>query len=208
RAVKLSPDPVDSRRPRAGTGWRVLEMCADAGSTDELIRRAAGGEEGALAELFDRYRSRLRRMVRLRLDRRLQGRVDPSDVLQEAQIEILRRAAGYAADPRLPPFLWLRLITGQRLMALHRHHLGAQMRDAGQEIALHRGPMPQASSASLAEMLLGRLTSPTLAAQRAEVRVVLQEALNAMDPLDREVLTLRHFEELNNADVAQVLGLS
>jgi RNA polymerase sigma-70 factor (ECF subfamily) len=147
-------------------------------------------------------------MVKLRLDRRLQGRVDPSDVLQEAQVDVLRRAAAYAADPRLPPFLWLRLITGQRLLAMHRHHLGTRMRDAGQEIALHRGPMPLATSASLAEMLLGRLTSPTQAAQRAEVRVLLQEALNGMEPLDREVLTLRHFEELTNAEVAQVLGLS
>jgi RNA polymerase sigma-70 factor (ECF subfamily) len=175
---------------------------------DELLRRAGAGDPHALAELFARYRDRLRRMVRLRMDRRLRGRVDPSDVLQEAQVEILRRAAEYAADPRLPPFLWLRLITGQRLSALHRRHLGAQKRNAGQEIALHRGPMPQATSISLAEMLLGRLTSPTQAAQRAEVRVLLQEALNGMDPLDREVLTLRHFEELSNTEVAQVLGLS
>ena len=183
-------------------------MTSDPDSSDELLRRAGAGDPNALAELFARYRERLRRMVRLRLDRRLQGRVDPSDVLQEAQLEIFRRAAEYAADPRVPPFLWLRLITGQRLMALHRQHLGARMRSAGQEIALHRGPMPQATSASLAEMLLGRLTSPTQAAQRAEVRLLLQEALNGMDPLDREVLTLRHFEELSNAEVAQVLGLS
>lgn len=183
-------------------------MCGDPDSSDELSRRAAAGDLPALAELFDRYRGRLRRMVRLRLDRRLQGRVDPSDVLQEAQLEVLRRADAYAADPRLPLFLWLRLITGQRLMALHRRHLGARMRDAGQEIALHRGPIPQATSASLADMLLGRLTSPTLAAHRAEVRVLLQEALNGMEPLDREVLTLRHFEELTNSEVAQVLGLS
>src|SRR5436305_5797547 len=183
-------------------------MPSDPGSSDELLRRVGVGDPHALAELFARYRGPLRRMVRLRMDRRLQGRVDPSDVLQEAQVDVLRRAAEYASDPRLPPFLWLRLITGQRLMALHRRHLGAQRRDAGQEIALHRGPMPQATSASLAAMLLGRLTSPTQAAQRAEVRVLLQEAINGMDPLDREVLTLRHFEELNNADVAQVLGLS
>jgi RNA polymerase sigma-70 factor (ECF subfamily) len=176
--------------------------------SNELLRRAGAGDPPALAELFARYRDRLRRMVRLRMDRRLQGRVDPSDVLQEAQVEILRRAAEYAADPRLPPFLWLRLITGQRLSALHRRHLGAQRRNAGKEIALHRGPMPQATSLSLAEMLLGRLTSPTQAAQRAEVRLLLQEALNGMDPLDREVLTLRHFEELSNAEVAQVLGLT
>ena len=183
-------------------------MTGAPGSTDDLLRRAGAGDPHALAELFARYRGRLWRMVRLRLDRRLQGRVDPSDVLQEAQLEITRRAAEYAADPRVPPFLWLRLITGQRLMALHRRHLGAQMRSAGQEIALHRGPIPQATSASLAEMLLGRLTSPTQAARRAEVRLLLQEALNGMDPLDREVLTLRHFEELSNAEVAQVLGLS
>jgi RNA polymerase sigma-70 factor (ECF subfamily) len=175
---------------------------------EELARRAGGGDPHALAELFARSRDRLRRMVRLRMDRRLRGRVDPSDVLQEAQLEVLRRAAEYAADPRLPPFLWLRLITAQRLSALHRRHLGAQRRNAGQEIALHHGPMPQATSLSLAEMLLGRLTSPTQAAQRAEVRLLLQEALNGMDPLDREVLTLRHFEELSNAEVAQALGLT
>ena len=92
----------------------------DPDSSDGLLRRAGAGDPHALAELFARYRDRLRRMVRLRLDRRLQGRLDPSDVLQEAQVEILRRAAEYAADPRLPPFLWLRLITGQRLVALHR----------------------------------------------------------------------------------------
>ena len=183
-------------------------MTSDPGSTDDLLRRAGAGDPHALAELFARYRSRLRRMVRLRLDRRLQGRVDPSDVLQEAQLEIFRRAAEYAADPRVPPFLWLRLITGQRLSALHRRHLGAQKRNAGQEIALHRGPLPQATSLSLAEMLLGRLTSPTQAAQRAEVRLMLQEALNGMDPIDREVLTLRHFEELTNTEVAQALGLT
>jgi RNA polymerase sigma-70 factor (ECF subfamily) len=181
---------------------------SDPGSSDDLLRRAGVGDPNALAELFARHRDQLRRMVRLRLDRRLRGRVDPSDVLQEAQLEIVRRGAGYAADPRLPPFLWLRLITGQRLLALHRTHLGAQMRSAGQEIALHHGPMPQATSVSLAEMLLGRLTSPTQAAQKAEVRVLLQEALNGMDAMDREVLTLRHFEELTNAEVAQVLGLS
>jgi RNA polymerase sigma-70 factor (ECF subfamily) len=175
---------------------------------DELLRRAGAGEAQALAELFERHRGRLRRMVSLRLDRRVRGRIDPSDVLQEAQIDVLRRAAEYAADPRLPPFLWIRLITGQRLLSLHRRHLGARMRGAGQEVALHRGPMPQATSASLAEMLLGRLTSPTRAAHRAEVRVRLQEALNAMDPVDREVLTLRHFEELSNAEVALALGLT
>jgi RNA polymerase sigma-70 factor (ECF subfamily) len=104
--------------------------------------------------------------------------------------------------------LWLRFLTGQTLLVLHRHHLGVRMRDAAQEISLRHGGPPQATSVSLAEMLLGRLTSPTLAARRAEMQVKLQEVINTMDPLDREVVALRHFEELTNVEVAQVLGLS
>ena len=92
-------------------------------------------------------------------------------------------------------------------MAMHRQHLGAQMRDAGQEVSLYRGALPEATSVSLAALLLGRLTSPTQAAQRAEMKLRLQEVLNGMDPIDREVLTLRHFEELSNAETAQVLGI-
>jgi RNA polymerase sigma-70 factor (ECF subfamily) len=112
----------------------------------DLLRRMAKGDGGAAAELFVAYRDRLRLMVRLRLDRRLQGRLDPSDVLQEAFLDVARRAPEYAANPTLTPYLWLRFLTGQRLMQLHRHHLGTQMRDAGQEISLHRGALPQASS--------------------------------------------------------------
>jgi RNA polymerase sigma-70 factor (ECF subfamily) len=165
-------------------------------------------DEQALVELFIRHRARLRRMVQLRLDHRIQGRVDPSDVLQEAQIDILRRAGEYAANPTMTPFLWLRFLTAQRLMILHRHHLGAKARDAGQEVSIYRGALPEASSVSLAAMLLGRLTSPTQAAHRAEMKIRLQESLNGMDPIDREVLTLRHFEELSNAETAEVLGIS
>jgi RNA polymerase sigma-70 factor (ECF subfamily) len=173
----------------------------------ELLRRIAGGDSGAAAELFAAYRDRLRLMVRLRLDRRLQGRLDPSDVLQEAYLDIARRAPEYAANPTMSPYLWLRYLTGQRLLLLHRHHLGAHMRDAGQEVSLYRGALPQASSVSLANQLLGRFTSPTQAAVRAEMQIRVQEALNAMDPLDREVLTLRHFEMLTNEEVAAVLGV-
>ncbi len=172
-----------------------------------LLRRLAAGDGGAAAELFAAHRDRLRLMVRLRLDRRLQGRLDPSDVLQEAYLDVARRAPEYAANPTLPPYLWLRFLTGQRLLQLHRQHLGAQMRDAGQEVSLFQGALPQASSVSLANQLLGRLTSPTQAAVRAELQLRVQEALNALEPLDREVLTLRHFEMLSNEETAAVLGL-
>jgi RNA polymerase sigma-70 factor (ECF subfamily) len=175
---------------------------------DDLLLRLEGGDELALTDLFTRHSKRLRRMVRLRLDRRLQGRIDSSDVLQETYLEVARRSREYLAQPTVPPFLWLRLLTGQTLQVLHRHHLKVQMRDAGQEVSLRRHATPQANSASLAEMLLGRLTSPTRAARRAEMQLKLQEVLNAMEPLDREVVALRHFEELSNGEAALVLGLS
>jgi len=174
---------------------------------DDLLRRLEGGDERALTELFTRHRERLRRMIRLRLDRRLQGRIDSSDVLQDAYIEVARRAPEYLAQPAMPPFLWLRFLTGQTLQALHRHHLKVHMRDAGQEVSLYRGALPQASSVSLAAQLLGRLTSASRAAIRAETQIRVQEALNSMDPLDREVLTLRHFEMLSNDETAAVLGI-
>ena len=148
-------------------------------------------------------------MIRLRLDRRLSGRVDSSDVLQEAFIDVRKRLAEYASDPGAMPFhLWLRLVTGQRLTDLHRFHLGAQMRDAGLEVSLHRGPFPQADSVSLAAQLLGKMTSASKAAIRAEHKLIVQDALNGMDPIDREVLALRHFEQLSNTETAHVLGLS
>ena len=107
----------------------------------------------------------------------------------------------------MPFFLWLRGIVGNKLLELHRFHLGTQMRDAGREVSLYRGTMPEASSAALAAQLLGHATRPSEAAIRAEVKIRLQEALNAMDPIDREVLALRHFEQLSPAETAQVLGI-
>ena len=176
-------------------------------TTDDLLRRAKAGDAAALGALFAHYRGRLRNMVRLRLDRRVAGRLDASDVLQEAYLDVARRFPEYAAAPAVPFYVWLRALTGQRLIDLHRQHLGAKMRDAGQEVSLYRGALPQASSASLAKQLLAGLTSPTQAAVRAEMQLQLQEALNTMDPMDREVVVLRHFEELNNIETAAVLGI-
>jgi RNA polymerase sigma-70 factor (ECF subfamily) len=173
----------------------------------ELIRQASAGNPQSQQELFTRYASRLKRMVKLRLDPRVQGRVDPSDVLQEAYLETCRKLADYLREPKMPFFLWLRLLTGQKLALAHRQHLGVQARDAGREISLYREAMPGASSAALAARLLGRLTSPSQAVAKAELKVRIQEALNSMDAIDREVLTLRHFEQLSNSETALVLGI-
>src|SRR4051794_24056097 len=186
-------------------------MVANPGSSDPetLLSRALAGDVRAFAALFDGQHGRLRRLVRLRLDRRLSGRVDTDDVLQDAYLEARKRLPDYARDPQAMPFhLWLRLVTGQKLTDLHRFRLGAQARDAGMEISLHRGAFPQASSVALAAQLLGKITSASRAAIRAEHKLILQEALNGMDPIDREVLTLRHFEHLSNDEAALVLGLT
>jgi RNA polymerase sigma-70 factor (ECF subfamily) len=182
-------------------------MADNSSETDRLLQQAAEGDQESWAALLTRHADRLRRMVAFRLDQRIQGRVDPSDVIQESYLEAWKHLADYLRDPSLPFFLWLRGIAGNKLRELHRHHLGTQMRDAGREVSLYRGTMPETTSAALAAQLLGHMTGPSEAAVRAEVKVRLQEALNSMDPLDREVLALRHFEQLSPAEAAQVLGI-
>jgi RNA polymerase sigma-70 factor (ECF subfamily) len=182
-------------------------MSDESGPVQDLLVRLRGGDQQALAELFASHREPLKRMVRWRLDRRLNGRVDPSDVLQEVYIDAAQRVRGYLAKPTMPFSLWLRLLTGRRLLELHRKHLGAQMRSAELEISLERGHWPPANPDCLAVHLTGHLTSPSQAAMRAEQETRLAEALNRMDPLDREVLVLRHFDELSNNDVAELFGI-
>ncbi len=176
--------------------------------TVHLVERLHAGDRRALADLFQRHRDRLRRMVEPRMDSRLQGRIDASDVLQDGFLDLAKRVESYLGDPRLPVFLWLRLVVSDRLATLHRHHLGTRMRDAAHEVSLYRDPLPPASSAALASMLLGRLTSPSDAAIRAEQILQIQEAVNSLEPLDREVVALRHFEQLTRAETAVVLGIT
>ena len=180
----------------------------DASETRRRLERAAAGEHDAWRSLVAEHHDRLRRMVALRLNPRLQGRIDPSDVLQESYLEAVRQLADYLRNPPLPFFLWLRQLAGHRLYKLHRHHLGTQTRDASREVSLYRGALPEASSAALAAQLLGRESRPSEAAVRAELKIRLQEALNGMDAIDREVLSLRHFEQLTSAEVARELNIS
>src|SRR5207253_3047977 len=142
-------------------------MSGNASDISDLLQRAAGKDEQAFQELFTRYGDRLKRMVHLRLSRRLQGRVDDSDVLQESYLEISKKLPEYVANPSVSFFLWLRHMTGLKLAEVHRHHLGTQMRDADREVTLHRGGLPAADSVSLAAQLLGKLTTPSQAAIKA-----------------------------------------
>jgi RNA polymerase sigma-70 factor (ECF subfamily) len=141
-------------------------------------------------------------MVEVRLDRRAAGRVDPSD------IEASCRLGDYLDDPPMSPFLWLRFLTSQRLMAIHRQHLGVQKRAAEREVSLHRPFNAPTDSLTLSCDLVDRLTSPSLAALRNEMYACVQEFIDSMEPLDREILSLRHYEELTNREAAGELGIT
>ena len=182
-------------------------MTDGAPSEDRLLQQLADGQENVLAELFSLHRDRLWRMVNFRIDRRIYGRVDPDDVLQEAYLDAATRVSHYLKNPEITFFVWLRQIATQTLIDIHRRHIGAQMRDATREVAMHRAGLPQATSLSLTAHLLGHLTSPSQAALRAEASVLLEKGLASMDTIDQEVLALRHFEELTNSEVSEVLGI-
>ena len=176
--------------------------------TQDLLEKATRGDQDALRSLFERHREKLLRMVELRMDRRLQGRADASDVLQEAYLEVAQKLEKYVSDPQVPFFVWLRFVTSQTLTHFHQHHLGTKMRDARLEISIFAEPLPEATSEALAAQLLGDFTSPSEAAERAELKARLEDALNRLDSSDRDVLALRHFEHLSVAETAQVLGLN
>ena len=177
--------------------------------TDESVqigRLISQGDE-ALAEAMAQHTPRLQQAVELRVDPRLAGRLDTVDVLQEAFLEARKRLSRYLADPSVPIFIWLRGVVLDTLIDLHRRHLGAKMRDAGRELSRHRSATAQASSVALAACLLGDLTSPSQAAIREETARQIEAALVDMDEIDREVLILRHFEQLTNDEVAAVVGV-
>jgi RNA polymerase sigma-70 factor (ECF subfamily) len=176
-------------------------------NSDELQARLRNGDTTALGELFSLNRERLWRMVSFRLDQRLRGRVDADDVLQEAYLDAAQRIDHYLNNTSMSFFVWLRQIVLQTMIDLHRQHLGAQMRNAAREVSLHGAGYPQATSISLAAHLLGNLTSPSQAAMREEVSIQLEKALDSMSEIDREILALRHFEELTNSEVAEVLDI-
>jgi RNA polymerase sigma-70 factor (ECF subfamily) len=155
------------------------------------------------------HRDRLLRMVAFRLDPRLKGRVDATDIVQEAYLEATEHRDDYLrVRPPVPLFLWLRGVVSNKLLEIHRHHLGTHMRDAAREVCVRGSDeLGNRTSISLAAQLSGHYTRPSRAAARAEVKDRLEQALDSMDAIDREVLALRHFEQLTNAEAAEVLGI-
>ena len=173
-----------------------------------LVNRVIQGDTDALAELFSHYHDRLWRTVQFRMDSRLRGRVDPDDILQEAWMDCTKRVNSFLKDASRSIFVWFRLVVSQTLVDVHRRHISAQNRSAANEFSIERGWTAASTSMSLSFHLLGHLTSPSQAMVRKELSQQLEQALAGMNEVDREVLALRHFEELTNRETAQIIGIS
>jgi RNA polymerase sigma-70 factor (ECF subfamily) len=162
-------------------------------------------DRSRLEEWLSAHRERLRAMVALRVDHRLGARIDPSDVIQEAFFEAAQRYPEYCRNPNLSPYVWLRFLTMQRLLIFHRRHMQAQNRNAAREVSIDDAL--EVSVDGLAQYFADSGTSPSGLAERADEVARLQQALGTLEPIDREILALRHFEQLTNAEAADVLGI-
>jgi len=172
----------------------------------ELLTQLANNREESFAQFFQQANERLRRIAHFRLDYRLQGRVSESDVIQETYVRAAQRLERYIDNPEVPFFVWLRTELHQKLIEVHRMHFGAGKRDIRKEQVIHRANTGQTSIA-LAAHLVGQMTSVTQLVQRAEQIDTLQTALGEMNEMDREIIALRHFEELSNLETAEILGI-
>jgi RNA polymerase sigma-70 factor (ECF subfamily) len=182
-------------------------------STDTLLADASHGDSSAAAQLLERHRPRLRRMVGIRLDERLTARVDPSDVVQETIIEATRRLPRYLDERPIPFYPWLRQIAAERIEKTHRRHIGAQKRSVSREVAgVHAAaanlPISDASSQQLAVQLSAGQSTPSEQMIRKEQAAEARQALDSLAAPDREILALRHLEQLSIVEIAAILGVT
>ena len=172
--------------------------------TQQLLRRIREGEEPAFEDLFARHRNRLKRVVSLRMDDRLAGRVDASDIVQEAYVEAARRLGSYLEKPEMSFYLWLRWIAKEKVIQEYRRHLGAEKRAVHKQVPI---PSPDASTEFMKEILDERMT-PTQQLQVSELASCLEQALGKLSEEDRRLILWRHFEELSVEETAELLGIS
>ena len=180
-------------------------MASDA---DELVKRLKNQDHTALAELFEINRDRLSRMVSIRMDRRLKGRIDATDVLQEAYMILSQKIGNFADYPGMSPYVWMRLTVNDRLIALHRKHIQAGKRDARKEISMSQKANPDESSAEIVDTLADTVSSVGGKVARAEVTKMIKATLECMEAKDREIILMRIFEGMSNAEAAQALDLT
>ena len=176
--------------------------------TQELLADAGRGKSDAVNQLLERHRAALRKLVQLRLDRKIAQRVDASDIVQDVLLEANQRLQEYLADPRMPFHLWLRHLAKDRMIDMHRRHRGAQRRSLDRERSLASRQFGDQSSFDLVSQLAASELTPAAETIRRELEQRFLTALEQLDEDDRDILLMRHFEQLGNSETAEVLGLS
>jgi RNA polymerase sigma-70 factor, ECF subfamily len=176
----------------------------DTDGTGRLIERTRNGDTSAFEELFNRHRGRLHRAIAMRMDRRVTARVDASDILQETYMEAFRRLPRYLEQEGMPFYFWLYWIAREKVIGLHRRHLGAGKRTVQHEVPL----LPVDSSAQFVSGLIGRLPSPSQELAKTELAEQLRLALGRLDDSDRDLILWRHFEQLSAREMALLLDIT
>ena len=180
-------------------------MRSNTDAAQSLLDRAKDGDQAAFEALFGRHRARLLQAIALRMDRRVAARVDASDVIQETYLEAFRRSPKYLRKPPMPLYLWLRWIAREKVLAVHRRHLGAEKRAVAHEVPL----LPADSSATFVSAVIAdHDPSPSQALAKAELAERLRLALGQLDDEERDLILWRHFEQLSARDMAQLPGIS
>lgn len=177
--------------------------------TAELLADAQGGNASAVNRLLERHRDAVHRMVQLRLDAKVQRRVDVSDVVQDVLVEANRRLHDYLANPQQMPFhLWLRHIARDRIIDAHRRHRGSAKRSVDREQPLVAAGGDQQSTYELVAQLHDRERGPASEVAAQEMAKLVEAAISELDDQDCEIVIMRHYEHLSNQEIAQALGLS
>ncbi len=179
-------------------------MSQDPAETQGLLERARGGDHSAFEELFNRHRARLHKAIAMRMDRRVAARVDASDILQETYLEAFKRLPRYLQQEKMPFYIWLHWIAREKVLGLHRRHLGADKRAVRHEVQL----MPVDSSAEFVSGMIGGGPSPSQELAKVELAERLRLALGQLDNDERDLILWRHFEQLSARDTAQLLEIS
>jgi RNA polymerase sigma-70 factor, ECF subfamily len=194
--------------PHSASALNNTLMWPDAEKTQDLLADAKGGDPEAVNRLMDRHRDSLRRMVQLRLDQRIQRRIDVSDIVQDVLVEANRRLQDYLDQPGMPYHLWLRQIAQDRIIDAHRRHRASAKRSVDRERPLAIPAAGDHSTMELAAQLAGRDLTPAAAATQAEMARLVEAAIAKLPDQDCEIIIMRHYEQLSNQEIAQALGLT
>ncbi len=186
----------------------TLSQRSTADESVQLLQDLRDGDDSAFAKLFSIHRPRLEKIVRFRMDRRLYGRVDPDDVLQESFVDGQNRLENLRNSPTHSFLVWIRLIVGQTLINVHRRHLKSERRDASRDVAIHSKKPDPNTSDSMVIQLADSLTSPSAAFSKKEIYEKVTQAVDSLAESDREIVAMRHFEELSNNEIAEILNIT